>query len=72
MGLVINILPAAKHGEINQKFTLEHKGEKIHMTFFKKRNNYKIDFDNPNFRVTWQIEELTTSTRDEDRSPDSE
>lgn len=53
MGLVITINPEVKSGKDYQEFEIEHKGETLRIKFFKVKSNFKLSFDNPNFRVTW-------------------
>jgi hypothetical protein len=75
MGLILNIDPEVRRGEVVQCFSVEHNNQILTIKIYLQKStaNLKMSFDGPReFYISRFREPLTSTPRQHDRSPDSE
>lgn len=75
MGLILNIDPEVRRGEVVQCFSVEHNNQILTIKIYLQKStaNLKMSFDGPkSFAISRFREPLTSTPRQHDRSPDSE
>lgn len=74
MGLMLNVDPEVRRGDVIQCFEIEHEGEKLMIKVYviKATGIMKLTFNGPkSFGISRFKEPLTSTSRDHDGSPSS-